>query len=57
LKRRNEDSWDRNIFGWRDRDGKVKINLSLRQFWSEFMYFQSIRYKENLTLETINFIS
>ena len=34
------DNKDKNVFGQRDRDKDIKINMSLRQFWSEFMYFQ-----------------
>jgi hypothetical protein len=51
--RKDKDNRYINIFGWRDKDKYIKINLSLEQFWSEFLYFQNTRYRGNMSPETI----
>jgi len=49
--KKDGDSENKNVFGWRDRN--IKIHLFLEQFWSEFLYFQNMRYREDKSQETI----
>lgn len=52
-RQKDKDNKDKNIFGWKDKDKDIKIIMFLRQFKSEFMYFQNRRYGRNISLETI----
>ena len=47
--KKNKDKEDKIMFDWKDEVKDIKINLYLQQFQSGFMYFQNIRYRENMS--------